>query len=92
MMLIHPTLLEFDGNWPEAFKPTFHQYYVERIRDINDDLPKYDGKKGDEPINKAAEKQVQENETKKKKEDEKRSREEEEDNEAHARAAKRQSK
>ncbi|BFZ55547.1 hypothetical protein PYCC9005_002588 [Savitreella phatthalungensis] len=64
MILIAPALIEFEnetgdskdgGRLPEAFKPDFHQYYGTRIRDIEDDLPKFGAEQGKDPLNKAAE-------------------------------------
>ena len=48
------------GRLPQAFMPTFHQYYHTRIRDIEDDLPKFGAEKGEEPLNKAGEEMAQE--------------------------------
>ena len=48
------------GRLPQAFRPTFHQYYHTRIRDIEDDLPKFGAEKGKEPLNSAGEKMAEE--------------------------------
>lgn len=77
-----PSLIDFSetqhthGRLPECFKPTFHQYYETRIRDIEDDLPKFEGKKNEKPLNGAAEQKMKEDaEKKEKKEKEEKSKE-----------------
>ncbi|CCG80532.1 Putative uncharacterized protein [Taphrina deformans PYCC 5710] len=64
MMLVLPALIDFDnpadghqgpdGRLPDAFKPTFHQYYETKIREIEDDLPKFKYEKNNGPLNDAA--------------------------------------
>lgn len=76
MMLILPALIDFSkkqdshGRLPDCFKPTFHQYYNTRIRDIEDELPKFEGKKNEGPLNEAAKEKMAKDEEKKKKEEE----------------------
>ncbi|PLX99460.1 MAG: hypothetical protein C0622_10430 [Desulfuromonas sp.] len=47
MWLAFPTLFDFGpGNAiPAAFQPTCHIFYAQRVRDIEDDLPKWAGHK-----------------------------------------------
>lgn len=47
MWLAFPTLFNFapGGSIPEAFKPTCHIFYRQRVIDIDDDLPKWMGHK-----------------------------------------------
>ena len=70
MFLVLPTLVEFeghgDGSLPDTFKPKFHQYYDTRIREIDDDLPKFGAERGAEPLNDAAKKMVAEEKKEKK--------------------------
>ena len=35
---------------PAAFQPTCHIFYGMRVMDVNDDLPKYRGHKGNSPL------------------------------------------
>ena len=47
MWLAFPTLFEFGaaGEIPEAFRPTCHIFYGQRVVDVDDDLPKWSGHK-----------------------------------------------
>ena len=47
MWLAFPTLFDFgpDAETPEAFKPTCHIFYRQRVLDICDNLPKWSGHK-----------------------------------------------
>lgn len=83
MMLILPSLIDFSetqgehGRLPDAFKPTFHQYYGTRIRDIQDDLPKFSGKKNEGPLNRAGEEKIEKDEKEKKRKEEEEQKKEE---------------
>ncbi len=46
MWLAFPTLFEFDGGVPAAFRPSCHIFYDARVMDVEDDLPKWAGHKG----------------------------------------------
>jgi hypothetical protein len=47
MWLAFPTLFEFGatGEIPEAFRPTCHIFYAQRVVDVDDGLPKWSGHK-----------------------------------------------
>ena len=47
MWLAFPTLFEFGakGEIPEAFRPTCHIFYGQRVVDVDDGLPKWSGHK-----------------------------------------------
>ncbi|MEA2625896.1 MAG: hypothetical protein QOD06_1941 [Candidatus Binatota bacterium] len=47
MWLAFPTLFEFSakGEIPEAFRPTCHIFYGQRVADVDDGLPKWSGHK-----------------------------------------------
>ncbi len=48
MWLGFPSLFDFGTppNVPETFKPSCHIFYVARVLDMNDSLPKWAGHKG----------------------------------------------
>lgn len=46
MWLAFPSLFDFGGSAPVNFRPTCHIFYGDRLMDVNDDLPKYEGHKG----------------------------------------------
>ncbi|KAJ9473474.1 hypothetical protein DIPPA_28194 [Diplonema papillatum] len=45
MWLSFPSLFDFEGATPAAFKPTCHIFYGARVFDVNDGLPKWAGHK-----------------------------------------------
>ncbi|ODQ49987.1 hypothetical protein SAICODRAFT_85664 [Saitoella complicata NRRL Y-17804] len=72
MMLMLPGLIDWkDGKMAESFKATHHQYYKFRTEDIQDEKAKFDGWKGDEPVNDAAKKMKKEMDKEKKEKEEK---------------------
>lgn len=47
MILLFPTLIKFKGQKEkDNFKPTCHMFYSQRVVDIKDGLPKWDGMQG----------------------------------------------
>jgi hypothetical protein len=51
MMLLFPTVFNFDRNRiPESFKPTCHIFYGQRVVDVRDGVPKFDGHKDQSKI------------------------------------------
>jgi hypothetical protein len=59
-----------------AFRATHHMFYKTAVERVEDHLPKFGGKKGEEPMNEAAEKMAKEVEAKKKEKESKKSEEE----------------
>ena len=45
MWLAFPTLFDFAEKVPASFRPTCHIFYGERVIDVSDDLPKWQGHK-----------------------------------------------
>lgn len=51
MMLMFPPLFKFERpRLPDAFKPSCHIFYGQRIIDVKDGKPKFEGHKDQSPL------------------------------------------
>ncbi|GHJ90048.1 hypothetical protein NliqN6_6450 [Naganishia liquefaciens] len=83
MVLLMPTLVDGMGekgplekNGP--FRASHHMFYKTAVERVEDHLPKFGGKKGEDPMNEAAEEMAKDVEKKKKEKEEKQAKEERE--------------
>ncbi|KAJ9112245.1 hypothetical protein QFC22_006329 [Naganishia vaughanmartiniae] len=84
MALLMPTLIDGMGeagplkdNGP--FRATHHMFYKTCVEPVHDELPKFGGKKGEDPLDEAAEKMAKDVEKKNKEKEEKKNKEKEEE-------------